>query len=114
MVVWSASSHGSGRVVTLGVVHSACALGSALALHLIIQQRTGRLPTALPTVRSAVWASAGGVVAWWLGQRIGSDGRAAATLAVAMGAAGGLAVYVTGQRLQHAPELAALGRLVRR
>jgi putative peptidoglycan lipid II flippase len=109
MVVLYALATGSGRVVVVGVAHSAAMLAGAGVLAGLVRRRVGH-PLVLGTTlaRSAAGAVAAGGAAWLVAGAVPHGSRAGAALAVALGGAAGVGAYAASQWALRAPELAAL------
>jgi len=109
MVAASAAAHGPGRVVVLGLCHSAAMLLAAAALAVLVERRVGQ---PLHLGRAAARAAVAGLSAWLaaagVAHVVGSATRMGAAAAGLAGGAAGLAVVALALWALREPELRAL------
>ena len=97
---------GTGRMVAIGVAHSAAMVVGAAVLGVAVRRRVGeRWPVAATAARALVGAVAAGLVAAAVADVFGTESRVAALLAVAFGGAAGVGAYLVVEWSLRAPEL---------
>jgi putative peptidoglycan lipid II flippase len=100
---------GGDRVVVLGLAHSAAMVGGSAALLLLVRRRVGeRCLSGATLTRGLACGLAAAVAARLVADRLPGGGRPTALVAVALGTAAGLSVYLAGQWWLRAPELRRL------
>ena len=112
MLAGFAAASGDDRVVALGVAHSAAMLGGAAVLLALLRRQTATWPFAAALVRAVVGAAAAGLAAAVVVGAVPGGGRLGDALALTLGGAAGIAVYVAVLWALRAPELGRPGRLL--
>lgn len=111
MLAVAATVEGEGRVIALGVVHGVAVTAGAVALGVRLQRRTRPIPgVAGALARAGASAAAAGLVAAGVARLVGWDGRLAAVVALALGAALGGGAGLGVLAALRAPELGAVLR----
>ena len=106
MLVASAITTGTDRVVALGIAHSIAMTAGAACLFVLVRRRVGfPLPFTATTLRTVVVSAAGGAVAALVVEATDSAGRAGAAVALVAGSVAAGIVVLGGQLLLGAPEL---------
>jgi len=106
MAVLSAIAPTSGRMVAIGVAHSVAMVAGAVALGLHLRRRTGAAwPVGATIARSLAGAVAAGLAAKGVADLMPDAGRLGAALAVGLGGAAGVGVYLLVEWALRAPEL---------
>jgi putative peptidoglycan lipid II flippase len=96
----------TGRMVAIGVAHSAALMAGAVALGVMVRRRVGvSWPVGATLARSAAAAVAAGGAAWAVAGLVPSGGRLGAAVAVILGGAAGVGAYLLAAWALRAPEL---------
>lgn len=100
MAAGAGLADGSGRLVAIGLAHSAAVLGGTAVLGAALRRKLAVpwFPWAAAG-RSAGLAALAGGVAWAGASAAPGHGRTGAALSLVLGATAGLGAYLTGQRL---------------
>jgi putative peptidoglycan lipid II flippase len=116
MVAGSAAASGSGRVVALGLAHSAAMTAGAVVLYSLLRRRVPRTVRLAPTVGRAVAASAAVAAVAAVGASlVGGSGRAGALADLVVAGPLAVAAGIAMLWVLHSPELAGItGRLASR
>jgi putative peptidoglycan lipid II flippase len=111
MLIGTAVTTGTDRVVALGLAHSIAMTAGAVALFVLLRKEIARPIVVGPTLaRTLATAVAAGLSALAVARLLAGDGRLMAAVALVAGLAVGGLVAVGGQALLRAPELAGIRR----